>query len=57
MRLFFLVMNDIPRCKRGGSSQIYVRIKTKEVVCKQCGAIILITKIKENELNEIEEEV
>lgn len=57
MRLFFLVMNDIPRCKRCGSSQIYVRIKTKEVVCKQCGAIILITKIKENELNEIEEEV
>ena len=28
-----------PRCKQCGSTQVYVRLTTKELVCKTCGHI------------------
>jgi len=42
-------MADKTRCKSCGSTQTYVRSKTKERVCKYCGYIEKIEKKGGNE--------
>lgn len=30
---------DKPRCPKCNSSQVYIRISTKEIVCRSCGKV------------------
>jgi len=39
-------MENKRRCKKCGSSQVYVRLKTKELVCKTCGYVVKLEDLE-----------
>lgn len=38
-----------PKCSKCGSGQVYLRLRAKEFICRQCGATTFFIEIQEKE--------